>query len=159
MKDIIELIVSIAVSAIPIIGAFVSKKIISNKKAVSLLQAIEPLAQAAVVASEQMGVTEQLTGAMKKSEAVKSVSDGLASIGFKKTDEALIANAVEKAYAEIKDQIHAAYGVQITSTTTTTLPEVTSTTTTTSAPTTTTTTTTTTTQAPVETSTTTTTVA
>ena len=154
MKDIIELIVSIAVSAIPIIGAFVSKKIISNKKAVLLLQAIEPLAQAAVVASEQMGVTEQLTGAMKKSEAVKSVSDGLASIGFKKTDEALIANAVEKAYAEIKDRIHAAYGVQITSTTTTTSAPTT-TTTTTQAP----TTTTTTTQAPVETSTTTTTVA
>ena len=145
MKDVIELVVSIAVAAIPIIGAFVSKKIVVNNKALTIIKAIEPLAQAAVTAAEQLGVTEKLDGAAKKDAAVQSVLNGLDSLGFKKSDEELISNAVEKAYADLKDSIHEAY--KTTSTTTTTVPVVETTSTTTS------------TQAPVETSTTSTTVA
>ena len=145
MKDVIEVIVSIAVAAIPIIGAFVSKKVVNNKTALTVVQAIEPLAQAAVTAAEQLGVTEQLNGAAKKNVAIQSVLNGLDSLGFKKSDEELISNAVEKAYADLKDSIHEAY--KTTSTTTTTVPVVETTSTTTS------------TQAPVETSTTSTTVA
>jgi len=131
MKDVIEVIVSIAVAAIPIIGAFVSKKVVNNKTALTVVQAIEPLAQAAVTAAEQLGVTEQLNGAAKKNVAIQSVLNGLASLGFKKSDEELISNAVEKAYVDMKDSIHAAYS----STTTTTVAPVqeTSTTTTTAA--------------------------
>lgn len=145
MKDVIEVIVSIAVAAIPIIGAFVSKKIVVNNKALTIIQAIEPLAQAAVTAAEQLGVTEQLNGAAKKNAAIQSVTNSLASLGFNKSDEELISNAVEKAYADLKDSIHEAY--KTTSTTTTTVPVVEITSTTTS------------TQSPVETSTTSTTVA
>ena len=145
MKDVIEVIVSIAVAAIPIIGAFVSKKIVVNNKALTIIKAIEPLAQAAVTAAEQLGVTEKLDGAAKKGVAIQSVLNGLDSLGFKKSDEELISNAVEKAYADLKDSIHEAY--KTTSTTTTTVPVVETTSTTTS------------TQAPVETSTTNTTVA
>lgn len=145
MKDVIGIIVSIAVAAIPIIGAFVSKKIVVNNKALTIIKAIEPLSQAAVTAAEQLGVTEQLNGAAKKNVAIQSVLNGLASLGFKKSDEELISNAVEKAYADLKDSIHEAY--KTTSATTTTVPVVETTSTTTS------------TQAPVETSTTRTTVA
>lgn len=114
MKDIIELIVSIAVAAVPIIGAFVSKKIVSNKKALTLLQAVEPLAQAAVTAAEQLGVTNQLSGAVKKSTAIQSAIDGLNSLGFTKSDSTLVSNAVEKAYADLKDQIHTVYATTST---------------------------------------------
>lgn len=145
MKDVIEVIVSIAVAAIPIIGAFVSKKVVNNKKALTIIQVIEPLAQAAVTAAEKLGVTEQLGGSAKKDAAIQSVTNSLASLGFKKSDEELISNAVEKAYADLKDSIHEAY--KTTSATTTTVPVVETTSTTTS------------TQAPVETSTTSTTVA
>lgn len=117
MKDVIEVIVSIAVAAIPIIGAFVSKKVVNNKTALTVVQAIEPLAQAAVTAAEQLGVTEQLNGAAKKNVAIQSVLNGLASLGFKKSDEELISNAVEKAYADLKDSIHEAYKTTSTSTT------------------------------------------
>lgn len=120
MKDVIGLIVSIAVAAIPIIGAFVSKKIVANNKALTIIQAIEPLAQAAVTAAEQLGVTEQLNGVAKKNVAIQSVLNGLASLGFKKSDEELISNAVEKAYADLKDSIHEAYKTTSTSTTTST---------------------------------------
>lgn len=120
MKDVIELVVSIAVAAIPIIGAFVSKKIVVNNKALTIIKAIEPLAQAAVTAAEQLGVTEQLNGAAKKNVAIQSVLNGLASLGFKKSDEELISNAVEKAYADLKDSIHEAYKTTSTSTTTST---------------------------------------
>ena len=142
MKDVIEVIVSIAVAAIPIIGAFVSKKVVNNNKALTIIKAIEPLAQAAVTAAEQLGVTEKLDGAAKKDVAIQSVLNGLDSLGFKKSDEELISNAVEKAYADLKDSIHEAY--KTTSTTTTTVPMVEPTTTTS---------TTTSTQVPVETST------
>lgn len=145
MKDVIELVVSIAVAAIPIIGAFVSKKIVVNNKALTIIQAIEPLAQAAVTAAEKLGVTEQLDGSAKKDAAIQSVTNSLASLGFKKSDEELISNAVEKAYVDLKNSIHEAY--KTTSATTTTVPVVETTSTTTS------------TQAPVETSTTSTTVA
>ncbi|WP_125702411.1 phage holin [Lacticaseibacillus daqingensis] len=110
MNNWTELIVSIAVAVIPVIGAFVSKRLVGNKQAVSLIQAIEPLAQAAVTAAEQMGVTDQLTGAAKKSGAVQSVMTSLAKLGFTKADEQMVGDAVEKAFADLKTQLHSTYG-------------------------------------------------
>ena len=125
MKDFMELVVSLAVAAIPIIGAFVSKHVVSNKKAVAVIQAIEPLAKTAVAAAEQLGVTDQLSGAAKKSEAVASVQSALKSLNLTAADEKLISDTVEKAYMDMKDQIHSAYtaspAVDDTSTTTTTI--------------------------------------
>lgn len=132
MKD---LIVSIAVAVIPIIGAYVSKAILNNKKADTLVQILAPLAQAAVIAAEQAGVVDGLTGEAKKSNAVQSVMTSLAKLGFTKADGDMVANAVEQAFSNLKDQLHSTYkapetAVQPSSTTTTTAP-VTSTTTTT----------------------------
>ena len=126
MKNIADLIVSLAVVAIPVIAGFVSNNLVKNKKAVQLLQVIGPLASAAVTAAEQLGVNSQLSGAVKKSTAIANVKASLASLGFTKADEQLIANVVEKAYADSVDQLHAAYTsvstttVSVTSTTTTT---------------------------------------
>ena len=106
MKD---LIVQIAVAVIPILGAWVAKVLLANTKALTLVQVLEPLAQAAVTASEQLGVTKSVTGAVKKSQAVASVKTQLKAMGFTKVDQQTVANAVEKAYADLKNTIEATY--------------------------------------------------
>ena len=106
MKD---LIVQIAIAVIPILGAWVAKVLLANKQALTLVQVLEPLAQAAVTASEQLGVTKEVTGAVKKSKAVESVKTQLKAMGFTKVDQQTVANAVEKAYADLKNTIEATY--------------------------------------------------
>lgn len=112
MKDLTQLILSIAVAVIPVVGVWVSQQIIKNKKALAFTQALIPLAESAVVAAEKLGVTQKLTGAAKKDKAVRFVVDGLKSLGFTDADRATICNAVEKAFAESKEQIEAVYNTQ-----------------------------------------------
>ena len=109
MNNISELIVAIATALIPIVFAWIGKVLANNKKALSLLGALTPLAEAAVTAAEQLGATRALDGAVKKSTAIKSVKDGLESLGFTNTDERMIANAVEKSFADLKDSLNETY--------------------------------------------------
>ena len=104
-----DLVVSLAVAAIPIIGAWISKQLLANKKALTLVQVLSPLTNAAVTAAAQLGVTQAIDGAIKKSTAVQAVKDGLKSLGFTSADEQTIANAVEKAYADLKDSLAETY--------------------------------------------------
>lgn len=106
MKD---LIVQIAIAVIPILGAWVAKVLLANKQALTLVQVLEPLAQAAVTAAEQLGVTQAITGTVKKSQAVASVETQLKAMGFTKVDQQTVENAVEKAYSDLKDTIEATY--------------------------------------------------
>lgn len=115
MKDLAQLVLSIAVAVIPVVGVWLSQQIIKNKKALAFTQALIPLAESAVVAAEKLGVTQKLTGAAKKDKAVRFVIDGLKSLGFTDADKTTISNAVEKAFAESKDQIEAVYDTQFTS--------------------------------------------
>ena len=115
MKDVSDLIMAIALALIPVIGAYVSQQIVSNKKALAFTQALIPLAESAVVAAEKLGVTQKLTGTAKKDKATRFVIDGLKSLGFNDADKATICNAVEKAFAESKEQIEAVYDTQFTS--------------------------------------------
>ncbi|MFD1411735.1 phage holin [Lapidilactobacillus gannanensis] len=112
MKDLAQLVLSIAVAVIPVVGVWLSQQIIKNKKALAFTQALIPLAESAVVAAEKLGVTQKLTGAAKKDKAVRFVIDGLKSLGFTDADRATICNAVEKAFAESKEQIEAVYNTQ-----------------------------------------------
>ncbi|EPD07598.1 Putative holin, partial [Lacticaseibacillus paracasei subsp. paracasei Lpp48] len=104
--------------AVPIIGAWISKQLLANKQALTLVKVLGPLANAAVTAAEQLGVTQAIDGAVKKSTAIQAVKDGLKSLGFTSTDEQTIANAVEKAYADLKDSLAETYpkreGIQVT---------------------------------------------
>lgn len=59
-NTITKLITTIAITAIPIIGAYVSKVILGNKQVVNLIQVLSPLAKDAVVAMQKLGVTEFL---------------------------------------------------------------------------------------------------
>ena len=118
MNNWTELLVSLAVAAIPIIGAWISKQLLANKQALTLVKVLGPLANAAVTAAEQLGVTQAIDGAVKKSTAIQAVKDGLKSLGFTSTDEQTIANAVEKAFADLKDSLAETYpqrkGIQVT---------------------------------------------
>lgn len=109
MNNWTELLVSLAVAAVPIIGAWISKQLLANKQALTLVKVLGPLANAAVTAAEQLGVTQAIDGAVKKSTAIQAVKDGLKSLGFTSTDEQTIANAVEKAYADLKDSLAETY--------------------------------------------------
>lgn len=109
MNNWTELLVSLAVAAVPIIGAWISKQLLANKQALTLVKVLGPLANAAVTAAEQLGVTQAIDGEVKKSTAIQAVKDGLKSLGFTSTDEQTIANAVEKAFADLKDSLAETY--------------------------------------------------
>ena len=109
MNNLTELLVSLAVAAVPIIGAWISKQLLANKQALTLVKVLGPLANAAVTAAEQLGVTDKLSGDLKMSAAIEAVKNSLKSLGFTKADEQTIANAVEKAYADLKDSLAETY--------------------------------------------------
>ncbi|MES5863013.1 phage holin [Lacticaseibacillus paracasei] len=109
MNNWTDLVVSLAVAAVPIIGAWISKQLLANKQALTLVKVLDPLASAAVTAAEQLGVTQAIDGAVKKSTAIQAVKDGLKSLGFTGTDEQTIANAVEQSYAGLKDSLAETY--------------------------------------------------
>ncbi|ORI39628.1 holin [Leuconostoc mesenteroides subsp. cremoris] len=108
-NTITKLITTIAIAAIPIIGAYVSKVILGNKQVVNLIQVLSPLAKDAVVAMQKLGVTEFLEGEAKKSGAVKIVTKSLTALGFSDADETLIKNAVEKEYALLINELDQTY--------------------------------------------------
>jgi len=108
-NTITKLITTIAIAAIPIIGAYVSKVILGNKQVVNLIQVLSPLAKDAVVAMQKLGVTEFLEGEAKKSGAVKIVNQALIALGFSDADEALIKNEVEKEYALLINELDKTY--------------------------------------------------
>lgn len=109
MNDISELIVAIATALIPIVFAWIGKVLANNKKALSLLDALTPLAEAAVTAAAQLGVDKYLSGEAKKSTAVQYVIDGLKSLGFTETDKKTVENAVEKAFSDLRDDLYKTY--------------------------------------------------
>lgn len=109
MNNISELIVAIATALIPIVFAWIGKVLANNKKALSLLDALTPLAEAAVTAAAKLGVNKYLSGEAKKSTAVKYVIDGLKSLGFTETDETTVKNAVEKAFSDLQDDLYKTY--------------------------------------------------
>ena len=109
MNNISELIVAIATALIPIVFAWIGKVLANNKKALSLLNALTPLAEAAVTAAAQLGVDKYLSGEAKKSKAVQYVIDGLKSLGFTNADEVTVKNAVEKAFSDLQDDLYKTY--------------------------------------------------
>ncbi|WP_195486857.1 phage holin [Lacticaseibacillus paracasei] len=109
MNNWTDLVVSLAVAAVPIIGAWISKQLLANKQALTLVKVLGTLADAAVTAAEQLGVTQAIDGSVKKSTAIQAVKDSLKSLGFTSTDEQTIANAVEQSYADLKDSLAETY--------------------------------------------------
>ena len=99
MDALVTLFITIITAVIVYVGSENRK----NERARTIFNVLEPLAKDAVVAAQKLGVTEYLSGAMKKNHAVQAVSQALLDAGFTVKDEQVIVNAVEQAYAKQRD--------------------------------------------------------
>ena len=109
VNSISDVLIAIALSAIPIIGGWIGKVITGNSKATTLINVLSPLAKAAIVAMQKLGVTQYLEGEAKKSGAVDIVKTALESLGINGTNEDLIKNAIEKEYAPLISELEKTY--------------------------------------------------
>ena len=101
VQNISEVVIAVVVAVMGAVTPYLAQFIKSNKTAQTLVDILPTLAKDAVVAMQKLGATTYIEGAVKKSEAVKTVETSLQKLGFTKTDEATIVNAVESAYASL----------------------------------------------------------
>lgn len=109
VNSISDVIIAIALAAIPIIGGWIGKVITGNSKATTLINVLSPLAKAAIVAMQKLGVTQYLDGEAKKLGAVDIVKKALSALGLSNTNETLIRNAIEKEYATLINELNQTY--------------------------------------------------
>lgn len=109
VNSISDVIIAIALAAIPIIGGWIGKVITGNSKATTLINVLSPLAKAAIVAMQKLGVTQYLDGESKKLGAVDIVKQALSALGLSDADETLIKNAIEKEYAALINELDQTY--------------------------------------------------
>ena len=98
-----DVIVTVLATVLTAVISYCGSVLVKNNRALTVVRALEPLAKDAVIAAQKLGVTEYLTGAAKKNHAIQSVIKALSDAGFSIADEQIIANAVEKAYAQQRD--------------------------------------------------------
>ncbi|WP_304652229.1 phage holin, LLH family [uncultured Ligilactobacillus sp.] len=101
--DFTDVVVTALVTVITAVITFLGSEIKKNVQARTIFNVLEPLAKDAVIAAQKLGVTEYLSGAMKKNHAVKAVVQALLDAGFTVKDEQVVINAVEQAYAQQRD--------------------------------------------------------
>lgn len=104
-----QAVVQIVLILVTFAFTYFGKVLVKNKQALTLVQILAPLAKDAVLAAQKLGLDKDLTGAMQKSAAVQAVISGLAKAGFTKVDQQTIENAVEAAYATLKDTLDTVY--------------------------------------------------
>ena len=109
VNRISDVIIAIALAAIPIIGGWIGKVVTGNSKATTLINVLSPLAKTAIVAMQKLGVTQYLEGEAKKSGAVDIVKRALSALGLSDADETLIKNAIEKEYAALINELNQTY--------------------------------------------------
>lgn len=104
-----DVVIAVALAAIPIIGGWIGKVITGNSKATTLIDVLSPLAKAAIVAMQKLGVTQYLDGEAKKLGAVDIVKKSLLALGLSNANETLIKNAIEKEYALLISELEKTY--------------------------------------------------
>ena len=109
VNSISDVIIAIALAAIPVIGAWIGKVITGHSKATTLINVLSPLAKAAIVAMQKLGATQYLEGEAKKSGAVDIVKKALLTLGLSNANETLIKNAIEKEYAVLINELNQTY--------------------------------------------------
>ena len=97
-----DVVVTVLATVLTAVISYCGSVLVKNNRALTIVRALEPLAKDAVIAAQKLGVTQYLSGAMKKNHAVQTVIQVLSNAGFTVNDEQIIVNAVEKAYAEQK---------------------------------------------------------
>lgn len=108
MNKVIEVIILAAIALVTIgVEALMDK----NSRVKAIIDVINALAPSAVVAAEKAGIAQDLSGRLKKSEAVQTVITELHKCGWTDVDTKTVENAVEKAWAELtKDGTLDSYG-------------------------------------------------
>ncbi|HCH60030.1 MAG TPA: holin, partial [Leuconostoc lactis] len=81
VNSISDVVIAVALAAIPVIGGYIGKVITGNSKATTLINVLSPLAKDAIVVMQKLGVTQYLAGEAKKSGAVDIVKTALESLG------------------------------------------------------------------------------
>lgn len=104
-----DVVIAVALAAIPVIGGYIGKVITGNSKATTLINVLSPLAKDAIVVMQKLGVTQYLAGEVKKSGTVDIVKTALESLGINGTNEDLIKNAIEKEYALLISELEKTY--------------------------------------------------
>lgn len=98
IHQVIEVIILAAIALVTIgVEALMAK----NSQVKAIIDVISQLAPSAVVAAEKTGIAQDLSGKLKKSEAVQTVINELHKCGWTDTDTKTIENAVEKSWAEL----------------------------------------------------------
>lgn len=97
-----HLVFAIIASIITIIGGYLTTVIKQHANVAKLVSALPMLAKQAVIFADALGVKEQITGAVKKSQAIEYVSQQLDKLGVTKADEDMITQAVKTAYEQAK---------------------------------------------------------
>lgn len=104
-----DVVIAVALAAIPVIGGYIGKVITGNSKATTLINVLSPLAKAAIVAMQKLGVTQYLDGEAKKLGAVDIVKKSLLALGLSNANETLIKNAIEKEYVALINELNQTY--------------------------------------------------
>ena len=104
-----DVVIAVALAAIPVIGGYIGKVITGNSKATTLINVLSPLAKAAIVAMQKLGVTQYLDCEAKKLGAVDIVKKSLLALGLSNANETLIKNAIEKEYAALINELNQTY--------------------------------------------------
>ncbi|MFT8324789.1 holin [Oenococcus sicerae] len=105
VQNISDLIMAIAIAAVPAIGTWLVKILKANK----FVAILAPLAHDAVVAAQKLGVVSYLEGEAKKSKALDFLKSALAKLGFKKADLTTLENAIEDEYQKSIAQLDVVY--------------------------------------------------
>ena len=96
-----QVIQVIILAAIALVTIGVEALMAKNSKVKAIIDVINQLAPSAVVVAEKSGIAQNLSGELKKNEAVKTVIDELHKLGWTDADTKVVENAVEKAWAEL----------------------------------------------------------
>lgn len=106
-NNILHIVVSVVAAILPGLAAYAWREFMKNKRAMDVLKALQPLADAAVQTMKVYGDEKRLDGRTRKENAIYWVKSNLAELGFSEVDYDIIANAVEKSYQEIKKEVKA----------------------------------------------------
>ena len=117
MQDIItNVIVALINVALVAIVAYIGKVSISNSKeatgvnkALSLVEALVPVAKDAVTVAEKQGALNGWSGDKEKTYAISVATKTLSNLGFTTADQTTIANAIEQAWVTLKSTLEEAY--------------------------------------------------
>lgn len=102
VRNFSDVIVALAVLALPIITGFIAKVMGKSSSLAGLINVLPMVAKDAVVVAEKTGVLDSLTGNEQFAKALATAKAELAKLGYDKVDEQVLVNALEQAYAQLK---------------------------------------------------------